>query len=81
MYQGAFVLLLNCYTVCVLMNLCNKQYEWPKAEREDARSSAQWYIYYVYGNELATWPVYECLSTIAILSLAVSHLALLFHCQ
>ena len=54
------------------MNLCNKQYKQPKADREDTRSSAR-----RYGSELATWPVYERLST-SYLDMAVSHLALFF---
>ena len=41
-----------------LMNLCNKQYEQSKADKKDTRSSAR-----RYGSELATWPVYERLST------------------
>ena len=57
------------------MNLCNKQYEQPKADREDTRSSAR-----RYGSELATWLVYERLST-SYLDMEASHLALLFDCQ
>ena len=58
-----------------LMNLCNKQYEQSKADREDTHLSAR-----RYGSELATWLVNERLST-SYLDVAASYLALLFDCQ